>query len=616
VAVVLGLAIDLIAEAPPLNGRLLTARIDEQRTAILDQEEEVVLVVRPHKGDAWTRLALRTTGNASLWKEIAAVNGIGGNLPTDRDVRIPFSMLKPSLQLQVIQALFPDDRPTEKGWMHKVVLRQSIEGESYWKIAEWFTGDGANYAAIRSVNSTTRLSTRPGEIVVIPRNLLSPAFKTAPEARAEKKMRLPSQVEDDPQHDETAAENAAARLPTSAGTTANMVAASKDFTLEYERGSERPYAIYRLRRGEALYSSVAIRFTGRLYAKDVNEVVQQIVEFNGIGDVARIPVDYKVRIPMELLAAEFRPLSDPRRLEREQSKRESLKLAKKVGARNLEGVHIVIDAGHGGRDVGTSHEGIWESTYVYDIACRLKKLLESESAATVHMTTRSRQSGYSISSANTIKSKNDHVVLTTPNYILEDPTVGVNLRWYLANSIFRRTLEKKFEEEKVIFLSIHADSLHPSLRGAMAYIPGARLARGNFEKRGAVYLARSEVRESPLVSISRDDALRSEGLSMRLAEALIESFDENKLGVHPFSPIRDNVVRDGKEWVPAVIRYNKIPTRVLLEVCNLGNLEDRKQMLTGKYREQVASAIYEGLAGYFDGADSREIERAARTAAR
>jgi N-acetylmuramoyl-L-alanine amidase len=174
----------------------------------------------------------------------------------------------------------------------------------------------------------------------------------------------------------------------------------------------------------------------------------------------------------------------------------------------------------------------------------------------------------------------------------------VNLRWYLANSIFRKA-SKKSAPEKVVFLSIHADSLHPSIRGAMAYVPGARFTKGTFQKSGAVYLARSEVKESPVVTHTKEDALHAEGLSTELAEAIIAGFGEAGLQVHPFNPVRDNVVRGGREWVPAVIRYNTVPTRVLLEICNLGNAEDRAQIQTRENREAIASAIHEGIVSYF-----------------
>ena len=73
------------------------------------------------------------------------------------------------------------------------------------------------------------------------------------------------------------------------------------------------------------------------------------------------------------------------------------------------------------------------------------------------------------------------------------------------------------------------------------------------------------------------------------------------------------MVRQGREWVPAVIRYNKIPARLLLEVCNLGNPEDRRLMQTKAYRQELAEAIHEGIVEFF-----RDDEGGAgvRTAAR
>ncbi|HEX2062091.1 MAG TPA: N-acetylmuramoyl-L-alanine amidase [Thermoanaerobaculia bacterium] len=176
----------------------------------------------------------------------------------------------------------------------------------------------------------------------------------------------------------------------------------------------------------------------------------------------------------------------------------------------------------------------------------------------------------------------------------------MNLRWYLANSIFRRALRNGTAPEKVVFLSIHADSLHPSLRGVMAYVPGAEHVTGSYGKKGDIYLARAEVREQPSVTHSRQEALAAEGLSRDLAESIVASFEKKGLKVHPFEPVRDNVIRNGKAWVPAVIRHNLVPTRMLLEVCNLGNRKDRELMKTKKYRQQVAEAIYAGLVEFYE----------------
>jgi N-acetylmuramoyl-L-alanine amidase len=603
------IAFGVLLHAAMLHAAVVKPRvvaIADGLSASLNQDQEISLLVTPKRGDAWTRLALRTTSDAEQWKAIAKLNRMGPSLPRDRAVRIPFSMVKPSLQAKILPALFPDDFRVTSGWNHKVVAGGALEGESLWRIAEWFTGDGANYAAIRKANAPRALSTRRGEWIVIPEKLLSPALRSGM-PRSERPA-VTEIAEDDPV--------APAEVTTTA-TVVEAVAPVEPFILEYDRTAEQPYAIYRIRKREALYSSVGIRFTGRVYAKDVNEVVDQIVAFNGIANVSRIPVGFPVKIPMELLIPDYRPPDDPRRVEQEAKKRESARLARRVEAKDLRGIRIVVDAGHGGRDVGTTHEGAWESVYVYDIAARLKQLVETKSAGKVFMTTKSVSSGYEVANRDKLKNLTDHVVLTNPRYELTDPVVGVNLRWYLANSILGESTRKSVPEENVVFLSIHADSLHPSLRGAMAYIPGERYVRGSFTKKGKVYLARAEVRESPTVSHSSEDALRAEGLSRRLAETIISAFERNDLKVHPFNPVRDNVVRNGREWVPAVIRYNKVPTRLLLEVCNLGNAEDRRLMKTKAYRQDLAEAIYAGLVNFYsEGTRSDAPEKTLKSAAR
>src|SRR5206468_1241610 len=143
-------------------------------------------------------------------------------------------------------------------------------------------------------------------------------------------------------------------------------------SLSYERNASEPYAVYRLQKGEALYSSVAIRFTGRVYSKDVGDVVDRIVQLNCIDDVAKISVGYAVKIPMALLLPEYLPADDPTRVAAEASKRESAKLARRTPACNLAGVHVILDAGHGGFDPGATYEDVVESRYVFDVVSRLK----------------------------------------------------------------------------------------------------------------------------------------------------------------------------------------------------------------------------------------------------
>ena len=145
----------------------------------------------------------------------------------------------------------------------------------------------------------------------------------------------------------------------------------------------------------------------------------------------------------------------------------------------------------------------------------------------------------------------------------------------------------------------------------MLYIPGERYVQGSYRKSDDVYLARAEVRERPVVSHSEDESLEAEGLSRDLAESIVDQLDSHGLKVHPFNPVRDNVVRDGREWVPAVIRYNMVPTRALIEICNVGNAHDRNLMTTRKWRENMAESIYRGIVAFYADRDSVPAEKVA-----
>jgi N-acetylmuramoyl-L-alanine amidase len=63
--------------------------------------------------------------------------------------------------------------------------------------------------------------------------------------------------------------------------------------------------------------------------------------------------------------------------------------------------------------------------------------------------------------------------------------------------------------------------------------------------------------------------------------------------------VRSSVLRGRSRWVPAVLRYSRVPSAVLVEVCNLNNESDREQLLTWKRREKLAHAIVAGLAEGF-----------------
>ena len=517
--------------------------------AVLTDEQQLFLEAPPRRGEGWLGFAERLTGSVKLASAVGDANGGGRRLLLGKRYRLPFELLSPANQLRVVQGVFEDDEPVSAGWRHRV------GHESLWFVAEWFTGRGDNYRAIREANGLSDDHLEPGQMVLVPARLLRPAFRAA--------------------------------LP-----------ASSPYYLEYGRDRSGEHAIYRLKAGEALYSSVVVRFTGRLYSDDVNALAAELAKFNKIGDVTRIPVGYRVKIPLDVLLPEFLPAGDPRRREWEAGLLESASFANPVVAARLQGVTVVLDAGHGGQDVGASVDGTWESLYAYDIMVRTKRLLESSTAARVIATT-SDGNGFAVQDRDRLPYSRAHRVLTQPAYPIDDSTVGVHLRWYLANSVFRQARNEGVGANKVVFLSIHADSLHPSLRGAMVYIPSARLRGGEYGKSGAVYAARREYRERPRVSFSRRELLKAEGQSHELARELVGAFEAAGLAVHPDKPVRRQIVRRRRPWVPAVLRYNAVPTSVLLEVCNLANPEDRSLIQTREFRQRVAEAIAAGVLDHF-----------------
>lgn len=150
------------------------------------------------------------------------------------------------------------------------------------------------------------------------------------------------------------------------------------------------------------------------------------------------------------------------------------------------------------------------------------------------------------------------------------------------------------------------------MRGAMGYIPATSLRTGEFGRSTTVYTSRKEVRERPRVSFSWKERTRSEGLSRQLASKLMASFSRHSLPVAPEKPIRDRVIRS-RRWVyvPAVLRYNSVPAKVLFEVANMNNADDRRQLQTRAYRQRMAEALVEGILDYYGQAPSGSSTRVA-----
>lgn len=519
---------------------------------------------------------------------------------TNQGLQIPLHRLRDAYRRAVVEELFPRDRPTRIGWHHRVTYADGSRdgGESLWRISEWFTGTGTNYKSIASYNNRNpNRALRLGDELVIPDHLLLPAFRLGPPPGPPRPATPPPPK---------------APEPYEPGTFPHPAIQNGELT--FHEDPEGTYAAYELKRGETLYSSVVIRFTGRVEYREVMDTARAVAARSGIRDVSSIPPGRTIKIPIDLLSPEFRPPDDPVRRAHEADEEVASSYFNPVRSQHLRGITIVLDSGHGGKDPGAiGPNNTYEDEVCYDIVMRVKRILESETSADVHALVKDQSQGWAISDRTWFTNDEDEILLTTPAYNMAYPKTAVNLRWYLANSIYRRALARGASPDEVLFASFHADALHPAVYGAMVYIPGARYARGVNGKSGRVYTRRAEVREQQYVNISYADRVMHEGRSRNFGRLFVNSLRRQRLPVHHDDPIREFIYRGRGKWVPAVIRQNIIPTKVLIESVNLKNVQDAERVRDPRFRQQLARAFVDAVLDYYDATGETEARRVAQT---
>jgi N-acetylmuramoyl-L-alanine amidase len=92
-------------------------------------------------------------------------------------------------------------------------------------------------------------------------------------------------------------------------------------------------------------------------------------------------------------------------------------------------------------------------------------------------------------------------------------------------------------------------------------------------------------------------------MSRAFAATLVSTLRTNNppIKVHDAGdPIR-NVIRQsgGRAYVPAVLRNNLIPTKVLVEVANMTNPTDQKHLADPKWRQWFAEAFVDALRNHY-----------------
>ena len=403
------------------------------------------------------------------------------------------------------------------------------------------------------------------------------------------------------------------------------------------------YAHYQMKHGETLYSSVVIRFTGRLLNDEVNQVANKLLKLNNISNAKLIQSRQKIRIPLEWLSEEYlvsqtsdvssgKGSTKKTKLKKTKLKKTKLKKTKKIKSskavaskkklkrgkstqkavaqktkskrkKNVHKIHVILDSGHGGRDPGASagsrknKDIIYEDEVVYDISKRMSKLFKNQGIV-VHPTLSDPNQKQPIRYLSRSHDRDEHL-LVTPRYLTRNARIGVNMRVYLVNHIFKKLRKKKVPSENIVFISLHGDALQSSLSGAMVYFPDSRLRRGRFNLSSKIYRKRKEY--STQLTYKPRDNKYSEKLSKSFGKVIIDEFRELKLRTHRVSSaVRGYLYRKGKKTLPAVLRYSMVPTSVLVEIANLNNRLDRRDLLKSKTRQQIAKAITNSVTTHFD----------------
>ncbi|MGA7077835.1 MAG: N-acetylmuramoyl-L-alanine amidase [Terriglobales bacterium] len=231
-------------------------------------------------------------------------------------------------------------------------------------------------------------------------------------------------------------------------------------------------------------------------------------------------------------------------------------------------IRIVLDAGHGGWDLGTvGREGLLEKDLVLDVTQRLGKLLQARLGAEV-MFTRT-----------------------------DDTYLPLEQRADIAN-----------QAQADLFVSVHANySSSAAARGVETYYtnsfsaPGSREVErhedGTFAKLTPVSLTAGGLHEK--IEESR-----------RLASSVQRALYATLSATSP--DIRNRGIKDSAF---AVLTGTTMPA-ILTEISFVSSPADERNLQSAAYRQQIAEAIYQGIARYRQSAPRTRVAQLQTTAAR
>jgi len=482
--------------------------------------------------------------------EVVAFNR---NRPVRRGkaVAFPIALLRAELRGAALQALYPDDEMTERGWAHRV----TDPLETLIQLTEAYTGSKARFRQLARYNGLSDADVlRIGTEIVVPLEWIPDELGLRP------------------------------------------MAVKPPLALERDAENGRLFATYALKPNETLYS-LLIRFTDRERAAEIRRMSGILLELNHLTRSSRVPAGRPLRIPIEWISEDYL-VHKPRRAAPTGPRPAPPPVPPPKTALAGAPVHVIVDPGHGGRDVGavygSSRRGdrVYEHEVVYDIALRLMALLEAQ-GVNVHPTVRNLHQPEPVERL-PLRNPGRAEVLVNPPYRIGRASVGVNLRVFLVDTLFRKLRAEGVPEENIVLVSIHGDALAPTLRGAMVYFPDYRLRAREFHPRGRVYRIRQEAVPAA-IRFNQADIRGLQETSRAFAEHLVAGLRSQGVRISGRKPLRGYYYRNGQRTLPGILRYSRIPNSVLLEVANLNNPHDRRALLEGRTRQRIAAGIAEAV---------------------
>ena len=258
---------------------------------------------------------------------------------------------------------------------------------------------------------------------------------------------------------------------------------------------------------------------------------------------------YGYRVVLDLIADEEQPVAvpaTPPRIKRP---------APNVTPRD---VIVAIDAGHGGEDVGAiGPSGTYEKDIVLAVAVELVRRIDRHSGMRAVLT---RKGDY-----------------------------------YLK---LRSRMDTARAERADLFISIHADAFHDQrVRGSSVYV----LSQSGASSEAAKWLADNENAADLIGGVTLDDkdeVLKSVLLDLSQAasiEASIDVANDVLQSLKTLGKVHKKTVQHGGF---VVLKSPDIPS-ILIETAFISNPTEEERLRSLAYRQKLAGAIYDGVAGYF-----------------